>query len=146
MLEVLKIRREKCFDRYMRLHSRATSPRCALNTDGTPRTRGGSYTNETLILNAAEALAKYNKATEQYDAFYNQLETGLSELEKISWREREALEVIFIDNQGRPREERQNGLCRALGVRTRSECGPIIRAAKEHLTEILRSQGVPIEN
>ena len=130
----------------MRLHSRATSPRCALNTDGTPRTRGGSYTREDLILDAAEALAKYNKATAQYDAFYNQFEKALSELAKTSWRERAALEVIYLENQGRPREERRNGLCRTLGVRTRAECGPIVTAAKEHLTEILRSQGVPIEN
>lgn len=141
-LEVLKNRREKYFEKYMRLHSRATSPGYSINTDGTPKTRAGSNSRETLILDAAEALAKYDKAAAQYDIFFNQLDANLA---KLDYRERWALEIIYIENMGKPIERRRAGLCQALGVRKKSECGPIVDAAKEHLTEILAAQGIQIE-
>lgn len=146
-LEVLKIRRDNCFENYIRVHERAAAPTAAhINTDGVVN-RSGSNGREDKLIRAADAWDKYNRADMLYDGYYNQLEKHLDKLAELhGWQERAALEKIYIENQGRPREERHNGLCRTLGVRTRAECGPIVKAAKEHLTEILRSEGVPIES
>lgn len=141
-LEVLKSRRDNYFEQYVRAHNRASSPAAAhINADGIS-SRSGSNTNENKIIMAAEAWAKYDKAANQYDAYYRQLKRNLA---KLSLYERVALEIIYIDNMGKPQEKRRAGLCQALGVRTRAECRPIVTAAKEHLTEILTAQGVEIE-
>ena len=146
-LEVLKIRRDNAFERYMRSHNRASSPAAAhINSDGITSRSGYNGTEDKLI-RAADAWAKYNRADMLYDGYYNQLEKQLDKLAKLyGWHERAALEVIYIENMGRPREQRRSGLCRRLGVRTKVEAGEVVRAAKQHLAEILTEQGIPIEN
>ena len=146
-LEVLKIRRDNCFENYIRVHERAAAPAAAhYNTDGVVN-RNGSNGREDKLIRAADAWEKYNRADMLYDGYYNQLEKHLETLADLhGWQERAALEKIYIENMGRPRETRRGGLCRTLGVRTKAEAGEVVRAAKEHLAEILRSEGVPIES
>lgn len=146
-LEVLKNRRERCFENYMRAHNRASAPAAAhFNTDGITN-RSGYNSTEDKLIKAADAWAKYDKADNLYYGYFKQLDKNLDKLEKLyGWEERAALEKVFIDNMGRPQETRQGGLCRLLGVRTKAEANEIFQAAKRHLVEILRSQGVDIEN
>ena len=130
----------------MRAHNRASAPAAAhFNTDGITN-RSGYNSTEDKLIKAADAWAKYDKADNLYYGYYKQLDKNLDKLEKLhGWRERAALEVIYIDNMQKPKEKRRAGLCRVLGVRTRAEAGEIVQAAKEHLAEILNAQGIPIE-
>lgn len=146
-LEVLKIRRERCFERYMRAHNRASAPAAAhIDPDGIT-SRSGSNSTEDKLIKAADALAKYNKADDLYYGYSKQLDKNLEKLAKLyGWQERAALEKVYIENMGRPHETRRGGLCRVLGVRTKAEAYEILQEAKRHLGEILRSQGIDIEN
>ena len=145
-LELLKIRRERAFERYIRAHERAAAPTAAyINTDGIT-SRSGSNGTEDKLIKAAEAWAKFERASTLYFGYEKQLNRNLDKLQKLhGWSERAALELIYIENQGRPYEARRGGLCRRLGVRTKAEAGEVVRAAKEHLTEILLAQGVQID-
>ena len=145
-LEQLRNRRERAFERYIRAHNRASAPAAAhIDADGIT-SRSGSNSTEDKLIKAAEAWAKYDKADNLYYGYSKQLDKNLDKLAKLyGWQERAALEKIYIENMGRPQETRRGGLCRVLGVRTKAEAGEIVRAAKEHLTEILLAQGVPIE-
>ena len=130
----------------MRSHNRASSPAAAhINSDGIT-SRSGYNSTEDKLIKAADAWAKYDRADMLYDGYYNQLEKQLEKLAKLyGWHERAALEVIYIENMGRPHETRRGGLCRRLGVRTKAEAAAIVQDAKNHLTEILRAQGIEIE-
>lgn len=145
-LEQLRNRRDKAFEKYIRAHNRASAPAAAhIDPDGIT-SRSGSNTTEDKLIKAADAWAKYNKADDLYYGYSKQLDKNLEKLATLyGWRERAALEKIYIENMGRPQETRRGGLCRVLGVRTKAEAGEVVRAAKEHLTEILLAQGVPIE-
>ena len=145
-LEQLRNRRDKAFEKYIRAHERAAAPTAAhINTDGITN-RSGSNGTEDKLIKAAEAWAKFERASTLYFGYEKQLNRNLDKLQKLyGWQERAALELIYIENQGRPYETRRGGLCRVLGVRTKAEAGEVVRAAKEHLTEILIAQGVPIE-
>lgn len=131
----------------MRSHNRASSPAAAhINSDGIT-SRSGYNSTEDKLIKAADAWAKFDKASTLYFGYENQLNRNLDKLAKLyGWHERAALEVIYIENMGRPREQRRSGLCRRLGVRTKVEAGEVVRAAKQHLAEILTEQGIPIEN
>ena len=145
-LEQLRNRRDKAFEKYIRAHNRASAPAAAhIDPDGIT-SRSGSNTTEDKLIKAAEAWAKFDKASTLYFGYEKQLNRNLDKLQKLhGWQERAALEKIYIENMGRPHETRRGGLCRVLGVRTKAEAGEVVRAAKEHLTEILLAQGVPIE-
>lgn len=145
-LELLKIRRERAFERYIRAHERAAAPTAAhIDPDGIT-SRSGSNSTEDKLIKAAEAWAKYDKADNLYYGYSKQFDRNLETLAKLyGWPERAALELIYIENQGRPHETRRGGLCRRLGVRTKAEAAAIVQDAKAHLTEILIAQGVPIE-
>ena len=130
----------------MRAHSRASAPTAAyIDPDGVT-SRSGYNGREDLLIKAAAAWEKYDRADNLFYGYEKQLNRKLETLEKLhGWKERAALEKIYIENMGRPQETRRGGLCRRLGVRTKAEANEIVRAAKEHLTEILIAQGVPIE-
>ena len=145
-LEQLQIRRDRCFENYMRAHNRASAPAAAhIDTDGIT-SRSGSNTTEDKLIKAAEAWAKYDKADDLYYGYSKQFERNLKKLEKLhGWPERAALEIIYIENMGKPPERRRAGVCRRCCRRTKAEAAELIRQAKQHLTEILRAQGVEIE-
>ena len=147
VLEQLQIRRERCFERYMRAHERAAAPTAAhIDPDGIT-SRSGSNSTEDKLIKAADAWAKFDKASTLYFGYEKQLNRNLDKLAKLyGWRERAALEKVYIENMGRPQETRRGGLCRVLGVRTKAEAYETLQAAKRHLGEILRSQGIDIEN
>lgn len=126
----------------MRLSARVSSPRSSLDTDGTPRTRSGSNGREILLERAAAALNDYYKADEEYDSFEKEYTRALSELDH---RERLILEIIYIDNRGRPIDERLNGVYKWTGLK-RVQIPAAERQAEKHLAEILKRQGVEIED
>ena len=143
----MQIRRERCFERYMRAHERAAAPTAAhIDPDGIT-SRSGSNSTEDKLIKAADAWAKFDKASTLYFGYEKQLNRNLDKLAELyGWRERAALEKVYIENMGRPQETRRGGLCRVLGVRTKAEAYETLQAAKRHLGEILRSQGIDIEN
>ena len=145
-LEQLRNRREKAFEAYMRAHNRASAPAAAhIDPDGIT-SRSGSNGTEDKLIKAADALAKYNKADDLYYGYSKQLDKNLKKLEKLhGWPERAALEIIYIENMGKPPERRRAGICRHCNCRTKAEAAELVRQAKQHLTEILIAQGVPIE-
>lgn len=143
LLEVLKIRREKALEKYLRLLERASSPTAArIDPDGLPKAKNYRNSHEDLLIKVADAAAAYDNAWDKYEKFNNQLEKNLKQLDL--W-ERWALEQIYIDNMGKPPEKRRAGVCRRCSCRTKAEAAILIKQAKDHLTEILRAQGVPIE-
>ena len=146
MLEALQIRRDRAFEKYIRAHNRASAPTAAhIDPDGIT-SRSGSNTTEDKLIKAADAWAKYDKADALYYEYSKQLDNNLEKLAKLyGWSERAALEVIYIENMGKPPERRRAGVCRWCGCRTKAEAAVLIRQAKQHLTEILIAQGVPIE-
>ena len=141
-LEKLKIQRDRALERYIRQLERASAPVAArIDPDGA-KPRNGYNSREDLFIKVADAAAEEDKAWKQYEAFKEQFERNLEQLEP---RESLALEVIYIWNQGKPPEKRRAGVCRWCGCRTKAEAAELIRQAKQHLTEILRAQGVEIE-
>lgn len=145
-LEQLRNRREKAFEAYMRAHNRASAPAAAhIDTDGIT-SRSGSNTTEDKLIKAAEAWAKFERASTLYFGYEKQLNRNLDKLQKLhGWNERAALEIIYIENMGKPPERRRAGICRHCNCRTKAEAAELVRQAKQHLTEILIAQGVPIE-
>lgn len=142
MLEALQIRRDRAFERYVRQLERASAPATAhIDPDGI-KTRSGYNSREDLLIKVADAAAAEDKAWKQYQAFKKQFEKNLAQLE---YTERLALEQIYIFNMGKPQERRRAGVCRWCGCRTKAEAAELIRQAKQHLTEILRAQGIEIE-
>ena len=142
MLEALKIRRERAFEKYVRQLERASAPAAAhIDPDGI-KSRSGHNSREDLLIKVADAAAAEDKAWKQYEAFRKQFEKNLA---RLGYRERAALEVIYIENMGKPPERRRSGVCRRCSCRTKAEAAELIRHAKQHLTEILRAQGVEIE-
>ena len=142
MLEVLQIRRDRAFERYVRLLERASAPAAAhIDPDGI-KIRSGYNSREDLLIKVADAAAAEDKAWKQYEAFKKGFERNLGKLE---YTERLALEQIYIFNMGKPPERRRTGVCRWCGCRTKAEAAELIRQAKHHLTEILRARGVDIE-
>lgn len=146
-LEQLRNRRDRAFEAYIRAHERAAAPTAAhIDPDGIT-SRSGSNTTEDKLIKAADAWAKFDKASTLYFGYEKQLNRNLEKLAKLyGWQERAALEKVYMENMGRPQETRRGGLCRVLGVRTKAEAYEILQEAKRHLGEILRSQGIDIEN
>ena len=145
-LEQLRNRRNRAFEAYIRAHNRASAPTAAhIDADGAT-SRSGYNSTEDKLIKAADAWARYDKADNLYYGYSKQLDKNLSKLATLyGWQERAALEKIYIDNMGRPKETKRGGLCRVLGVRTKAEAAVIVQDAKQYLTEILRAQGVKIE-
>ena len=143
LLEVLKIRRDQALEKYLRLLERASAPTAArIDPDGLPKAKNYKNGNEDLLIKLADAAAAHNSAWDKYEAFEKQFNKNLAQLE---YSERLALEQIYIWNQGKPPERRRAGVCRWCGCRTKAEAAILIKQAKDHLTDILRAQGIPIE-
>ena len=142
-LEYLQHRRDRCLKRYLKMRDRATAPASAhISTDGVPASRSGRNGREDLLIDVADAWAEYCEALREYSAFADQLDNHLELLEiRHGWPERAALEIVYIDNMGKPPERRIVGVCRHCDRRTRAEAAALIEKAKQHLTEILREQG-----
>lgn len=146
MLEALQIRRDRAFEAYMRAHNRASAPAAAhIDADGIT-SRNGYNSTEDKLIKAADALARYNKASDLYYGYSKQFDKNLETLANLyGWTERAALEQIYIDNMGKPPERRRAGVCRRCCCRTKAEAAELIRQAKQHLTDILTAQGILIE-
>ncbi len=147
LLEVLKIRRETALEKYARLLERASAPTAArIDPDGLPKAKNYRNSHEDLLIKVADAAAELTSAWDKYNKFHRQLDKNLETLANLyGWTERAALEVIYIDNMGRPQETRRGGVCRRCSCRTKAEAAILIKQAKDHLTEILRAQGVKID-
>lgn len=145
-LEQLRNRRDRAFEAYIRAHNRASAPTAAhIDADGIT-SRSGYNSTEDKLIKAADAWARYDKADNLYYGYSKQLDRNLETLAKLyGWSERAALELIYIENMGKPPERRRAGVCRRCSCRTKAEAAELIRQAKQHLTEILRAQGVEIE-
>lgn len=142
-LEFLLIRCDQAQERYLRLLERASSPAAArMDIDGLPKSKNYKNGREDLLIKVADAAAAFNKAWRRYSDFEKQFEKNLEQLE---YKERLALEIIYIWNKEKPPERRRAGVCRWCDCRTKAEAAVLIRQAKQHLTEILRAQGIEIE-
>lgn len=139
-LEWLEIDKEKKFEYYMRMSSRTTSPQSALHNDGTPRARD-PRTRERLLTESSDALGAYYDADAKYWRYKDFLETNLS---KLDYKYRIALETKYIWNLHRPRDQRINGIARQLGIK-RAEVPTLINEAKDRLRVVLQAQGIEIE-
>lgn len=146
LLEALLIRRDNAFEKYMRLLESASAPAAArIDPDGLPKAKNYRNSHEDLLIRVADAGAAYNNAWDKYEKFYKQLEKNLETLANLyGWTERAALEVIYIENMGRPQETRRGGVCRRCNCCTKAEAAILIKQAKQHLTEILKEQGIEI--
>lgn len=142
--EKLKIRNDRALEKYLRLKERASTPAAArLDPDALPRTRNYSSVHENLLIEMADAAVECEETWRKYCSFNKHLEKNLA---KLDCSESLALEIIYIWNQGKPPERRRSGVCRWCNCRTKAEAAVLIRQAKQHLTEILVAQGIPIEN
>ena len=139
-LEWLKIDKERKFEHYMRLTSRATSPQSALRYDGTPHARD-PHARERLLTESGEALNAFLEADKKYWKYKSLLEANIDKLDFCS---RTALYYKYIWNLDRPREQRINGIARSLGIK-RVEVPAIVDEAKAQLADHLRACGAEIE-
>ena len=138
-LEWLKIDKEQKYEAYMRINSRATSPQCALGTDGTPRARD-PHARERLLTESAEALSAFLDADGKYWQYKDLLEANIKKLDP---KYKIALFYKYIWNLDRPREKRINGIASTLGIR-RAEVPALVNEAKEQLADHLRAYGAKI--
>ena len=141
-LEAFKIQREKYFEKYMRLESRATSPKAAtIRPDGTPPSRSGYNMTETLIIAAAEAWQKYIKAYDAYESFRDTLQ---KQIELLDFSDRVIIREVYIWNLSKPPEKRTATLWGLLRIK-KCDQPQRIEQAKANFREILRQQGIRIE-
>lgn len=140
-LEYLKERKERKYEKYMKLSARASSPRSSLDIDELPRNGSGQNTREKMLLESSEALSEYYKAWNEYEEFYTLFEECIKQLD---FTERCIITTIYIDNMGRPREQRYNGIFQWTDLR-RAQIPPREKEAEEHLIEILKAKGIEID-
>ena len=138
--ERLHERRERKFEKYMRLSAQASSPGSALDLDGTPRSKGNN-SRERILTEAAAALEEYYKADEEYNNFDKEYFATLKQLPLGDFY---LLYTIYVVNQGRPYQERHLGVYKRTGLK-RNEIPEAERIAEQHLTEILIKKGVDVE-
>lgn len=139
--ERLYNRCERKYERYMRLSARASSPGSALDLDGTPHSKGNN-SREKILTEAAAALEEYYKADEEYHNFETEF---YNNLKMLPLSECYLLSTIYIENQGRPYQERYKGVFKWTGLR-KAEIPAREKEAEAHLIEILRKQGVEIDD
>ena len=140
-LERLYNRRENRYEKYMQLSARAISPGSSLNLDGTPRTKRTDNNREKILVEAGAALENFFKACDEYNDAMNEFDEVI---EMLPFTEKLILYFIYIENRGKPYENRYSGICRATDLK-RSQIPAKEKEAEKHLTEILRSRGVMIE-
>lgn len=138
--ERLHERRERKFEKYMRLSARASSPGSALDLDGTPRSKGNN-SREIVLTEAAAALEDYYKANEEYNNFDKEY---IATLKQLPLSDFYLLYTIYVINQGRPYQERYIGVGKWTSLK-RNEIPEAERIAEQHLTEILIKKGVDVE-
>lgn len=138
--ERLHERRERKFEKYMRLSARASSPGSALDLDGTPRSKGKN-SREIVLTEAAAALEDYYKANEEYNNFDKEY---IATLKQLPLSDFYLLYTIYVINQGRPYQERYIGVGKWTCLK-RNEIPEAERIAEQHLTEILIKKGVDVE-
>ena len=134
------LEKERKYDYYMQLSSRMTSPQSSLHADGLPRAND-PHAREKMLTESAAALEECYDIDRRYWNYRCYLENTFKKLE---FRYYTALDFRYIENIRRPREKRINGIARNLGIK-RSEVPALLAEAKKALAELLRAQGVPIE-
>ena len=139
-LEWLKIDKERKYEAYMRIHSRATSPQCALGHDGMPHA-SDPHARERLLTECGDALNAYYDAVDSYWNYKALLEKNI---DKLDYKYRIALYYKYIWNLDRGREYRINGIARSLSIK-RVEVPAIVDEAKAKLADHLRAHGAKIE-
>lgn len=140
-LEWLTIKRERKFERYMRLSSRASSVPSSADFKEVRTSSRNLHRNEDLILESANALEEYYAADDELTTFRREL---LSNLDQLPFRERVALSFMYYYNLDREADERSVGICRAVSCR-KKDVPEIISSAKQHLRELLLQQGTEVE-
>lgn len=125
----------------MRLSARASSPGSALDLDGTPHSKGNN-SREIILTEAAAALEDYYKADEEYHNFEKEFYNNLKLLPLGDYY---LLYVMYYENQGRPYNERYKNVYKWTGLK-KAEIPAREKEAEAHLIEILRKQGVEIDD
>ena len=142
MLEVLKIRKEKAYERWARLSARAAGPYSSWNM-GADKIHGSRENiREALLIKSADAEADYWEAYDNYEAYRDELERNLNRLE---YRDRVVLEHVYIYNLDKDKADRTSGICRLIGIRRKKDIPAILAEAKKHLRQLLLSEGADIE-
>ena len=129
------------YKRLWEAEDRATNIRCGLNIDGTPRAKGGRPSgNETALIEAADALKMCNKADKAFKAYEKQLKSALNSL--FYWEGR-LIAQIYINNVifNRAPYDETDYILQDMEKRPVTE---YLQIAQEHLTEILKEQGVEL--
>lgn len=139
-LEWLQIKRDRKYEEYMRMTERATSPQSSLHSDGTPRAKD-VRSREKMLISSSSALEEYFDADTEHSDYMDKMTAALGKLE---FRDRYVLETAYIFNLNKPRENRTSGIAKFLGVRKKDVPG-LMKEAKEHLRELLISEGIEIE-
>ena len=139
--ERLDNRRKCAFEKYMRLSARTSSTRSSLDLDGMPHSKGGN-SREELLIESAAALEEYYKAADDFTQFDKEFHDTL---EMLPLGDRYLLNTIYYVNQGRPQNERYLNVYKWTGLK-KAEIPAKEKEAEAHLIEILRKQGVEIED
>lgn len=139
-VEHLMLRSERKYERYMRISAKISSPRSSLDTDGMPHGSSGN-TRERQLLESSLVLDEYIAANNEYESYRDEV---LSNLKRLEYKQRAALEEIYVWRLDCEVSKRGAGLCRLLNV-SKHELSQVIKSAKEELKQILIEQGMDIE-
>lgn len=139
-LEWLQIKRDKKYENYMRLAEKVVSPQSSLHNDGMPRSKDVRC-EEKKLLKSSEALEAYYDADRDYWDYINRLR---DQLQKLEYRDRIALETTYIYNLDKPMGKRTSDITKFLDIKKR-DIPELMKEAKEHLRELLISEGIEIE-
>ena len=139
-LEWLQIKKERKYEYYMKLADRISSPQSSLHGDGTPRAKDYRC-RDKMLTESSDALEAYYAADDEYWNYRSKL---LSQLERLEYRCRVALDYKYIMNLERPHEQRNNGIASHLSIR-KKEVPALLKEAKSQLREVLISEGYEIE-
>lgn len=142
-LATFRRRYEQAKNRVRKCNAR-TSPRSSLNLgDGTPRQRNSGNANEENLIELSDALNEMREASQQYQAFRNQLYDQIYNL--LYW-EGLLIERVYIHNVIVEADDDLTGADEILNTKNRAQILSKLKEAKQHLAENLRSQGVLIED
>ena len=130
-LEWLQIERDKKYENYMRLAEKVVSPQSSKDV----------RCEEKKLLKSSEALEAYYDADRDYWDYINGLR---DQLQKLEYRDRIALETTYIYNLDKPMGKRTSGITKFLGIK-KKDIPELMKEAKEHLRELLISEGIEIE-
>ena len=143
-LPKLKRRADSAYLRYLELHERAVSPGCGLDLGDTgQRIKGSGNATEDRLIKAADGLREWRAANDKYKEIRAQLDAAVDELKY--WQGCLIVHV-YIYNVTFEADDDLKGADEILHTTNRREILAKLDESKRHLAEILRSQGVDIEN